>query len=98
MPSLKQILRKPKEALKVVFPVHYIANDPRGAYEDAYSAIVPEMPQIPDAIAPPTINTARQRRDEFDRLRRRRGVLANIFAGTGSGIGSGTAGLSSTLG
>lgn len=97
MPSLKQILKKPKEVLKVVFPVHYVAHDPRGAYEDAYSAIVPEM-VIPESPGVPTVNTARQRRDEFDRLRRRRGVLANIFAGAGSGIGSGTAGLSSTLG
>lgn len=33
----------------------------------------------------PTIDTAAQRRDEQDRIRRRRGVLANVFAGSAGG-------------
>lgn len=62
----------------------------RGAQKGAEElGLVPQIPQIPD-IKPPTVTQARQRSlDEFDRLRRRRGVLANIFggqAGTGAGV------------
>lgn len=40
--------------------------------------------QTPSA---PTIDDAAQREQEADRVRRRRGVLANIFGGTSSGAG-----------
>lgn len=55
--------------------------------------LAPEMPEMPDlgSLTPPTVNTARQRADEFERLRRRRGVLANIFGGSAPGVmGGGT--------
>lgn len=38
----------------------------------------------PPAPAAPTIDQAQQSIDESDRLRRRRGVYANIFAGGGA--------------
>lgn len=44
----------------------------------------PELPKIPDIPAAPTIDASAQSRALSDRLRRRRGVLANIFTqGTG---------------
>jgi hypothetical protein len=43
-----------------------------------------EKPEIPD-IKVPTIDTAAQQTAEGDRLRRRRGVLANIFGGMSGG-------------
>lgn len=55
--------------------------------------LAPEMPEMPDlgSLTPPTVNTARKRADEFERLRRRRGVLANIFGGSAPGVmGGGT--------
>lgn len=36
-----------------------------------------KTPQIPK---PPTIDEAERNREEFDRLRRRRGVLSNLFS------------------
>lgn len=53
-------------------------------------------PKTPELPKPPTIDEARQNQDEFDRLRRRRGVLSNIFT-SGSG-GSATVGTKSLLG
>lgn len=53
----------------------------------------PKLPQI-DMPKVPTIDEAQRERSGADRLRRRRGVLANIFTRTG---GSGGAG-SQTLG
>jgi hypothetical protein len=41
----------------------------------------PKLPELPDIPSPPTIDQAQQNRDQQDRLRRRRGVLANIFGG-----------------
>lgn len=43
-----------------------------------------EPQKIPDPIPPPTIDEAQRNRQDQDRLRRRRGVLANIYGG-GSG-------------
>jgi len=49
----------------------------------------PKMPEIPAAPAPPTLDDAQSNRDQQDRLRRRRGVHANIYAGaTGGGAKS----------
>lgn len=46
----------------------------------------PDLPKIPDLPQTPTIDEAAQSRAVSDRLRRRRGVLANIFTqGTGGG-------------
>jgi hypothetical protein len=52
-----------------------------------------KLPQMPSV---PTIDTATQGRQEADRIARRRGVLATIFAGSGGG-GSASVG-KSTLG
>lgn len=52
----------------------------------------PQLPAIDMPMAP-TIDDAQLNRNQQDRLRRRRGVLANIFGGAGSGAGT-----SSTLG
>lgn len=45
----------------------------------------PKMPEIPATPAPPTLDDAQSNRDQQDRLRRRRGVLANIFGGATGG-------------
>lgn len=39
----------------------------------------PDVPQQPGV---PQLDTAKQNLNEYDRIRRRRGVLANIFAGS----------------
>jgi hypothetical protein len=41
----------------------------------------PKLPKVPDFPVAPTIDEAQRNRDQQDRLRRRRGVLANIFGG-----------------
>jgi hypothetical protein len=56
------------------------------------NAMTPKMPDV-EIPAAPTIDDAQRNRDQQDRLRRRRGVLANIYAGGGATTGS-----SSTLG
>lgn len=63
-----------------------------GKYNLGYqigAASDPKIPKIPDTPAAPTIDTAQQERSQQDRLRRRRGVLANIYAGQSTGSGSG---------
>lgn len=56
-----------------------INKKPEVAIADAFK---PQMPEAPPPA--PTIDDAAQQRDSVDRLRKRRGVLANIFAGGGS--------------
>lgn len=63
---------------------------------DVGRSLTPDMPELPDAPRAPTIDDAAQNRDMQDRIRRRRGVLANIFAGNATG--SGPSGGNSTLG
>lgn len=46
----------------------------------------------------PTIDEAAKNRDALDRLRRRRGVMANIFGGGDSGASSPTVGTKALLG
>lgn len=45
---------------------------------DAVGFTKPDVPKIPGV---PTIDDARENRQESDRIRRRRGIFANIFAG-----------------
>lgn len=47
---------------------------------------------------PPTIDDARGNRDMVDRLRRRRGVFANIFGGASSGSSAPSVGVKTLLG
>jgi hypothetical protein len=47
----------------------------------------PQTPEAPPAA--PTIDDAAKQRDTVDRLRRRRGVYANIFAGAATANQSG---------
>jgi hypothetical protein len=49
---------------------------------DALGITKPEIPEVPGA---PTIDDGRLQRQESDRLRKRRGILANVFAGSGAG-------------
>lgn len=62
-------------------------NDVNVGYQIGKSTEPPKMPDIPETPAAPTVDTAQQNRDQQDRLRRRRGVLANIYAGQGTGSG-----------
>ena len=54
--------------------------------------------KAPDINIPgvPTIDEAKQNRDEVDRIRRRKGVLANVFGGAGNA--SPTVGTATLLG
>lgn len=66
-----------------------------GKYNLGYQigeASQPKMPDIPETPAAPTIDTAQQDRSQQDRIRRRRGVLANIYGGAQGGTGSGSSG------
>ncbi len=49
------------------------------ATSDALGLTKPEVPEIPGT---PTIDDAQIQRQESDRIRKRRGVLANVFAGS----------------
>jgi hypothetical protein len=53
----------------------------------------PDLPkmEVPEIPAAPTIDTAQQDRSQQDRIRRRRGVLANIYGGATGAGGSGKA-------
>lgn len=48
--------------------------------------------------AAPTIDDAASNRDELDQIKRRRGVLSNIFAGGDSGAAAPTVGTKTLLG
>ena len=84
------------DPLDVVLPTVSVGSKGAArAAEDVAQEVglAPEMPEMPDlgSLTPPTVNTARKRADEFERLRRRRGVLANIFGGSAPGVmGGGT--------
>lgn len=42
----------------------------------------PKQPAAPEIPSPPTTDDALKNQQESDRIRKRRGVLANIFAGS----------------
>jgi hypothetical protein len=46
----------------------------------------------------PTIDDAAKNRDEVDRIRRRRGVLANVFGGNAPGASNPAVGVKTLLG
>jgi hypothetical protein len=46
---------------------------------DSLGITKPEVPKVPGE---PTIDDARQNRQESDRIRKRRGILANVYAGS----------------
>lgn len=48
--------------------------------------------------AAPTLDDAARNRDELDRIRRRRGVLANVFAGSSESAAAATVGTKALLG
>lgn len=56
-----------------------------------------KSPKLPGEPQVPQLDEAKERLTEFDRVRRRRGVLANIFAGNRSGD-SGTVSTKALLG
>ena len=47
-------------------------------------ALTPDVPDELPTPEPPTIDDARKNRDQLDRIRKRRGVLSNIFGGSSS--------------
>ncbi|MET0659131.1 MAG: hypothetical protein ABW110_13350 [Steroidobacteraceae bacterium] len=47
----------------------------------------PKTPELPDVPKAPQLDEAAQKRDMQDRIRRRRGVFANIFAGSSTKLG-----------
>lgn len=55
------------------------------AVSNAARSLETKIPDMPEPVAAPTIDDAQQNRNQQDRLRRRRGVLANIFGGAGGG-------------
>lgn len=73
--SLAFPLESKAGVLKYTDPILYAAG---GGKKKAGTAASP----TPTA---PTIDEATQNRDEYDRIRRRRGVLATLFGGVASG-------------
>ena len=57
----------------------------------------PKAPKVPAEPAPPTLDEAAKNRDELDRIKKRRGVLANIFGGAAANAASPVVGVK-TLG
>jgi hypothetical protein len=71
---------KPLRRLEKKNPLN-VANP---AYQIGES-LTPEMPTPPEQPRAPTIDDAVRARQDQDRLRRRRGVLANIYGGASGG-------------
>lgn len=69
----QKVLRKANVGLDIGKGVNSIAN--------------PKMPEIPETPAAPTVDEAQRNRSQQDRLRRRRGVLANIYGGGAATLG-----------
>jgi hypothetical protein len=61
-------------------PLHGELDPAVRAPRDLKSTFQPNL-NVPDMPAAPTIDEATRSRQDTDRLRRRRGVYANIFAG-----------------
>lgn len=61
-------------------------------------ALTPSSPDVPPQPQPPTIDDATQNRNELDRIRRRKGALANIFAGGTSSTTAPAVGTKTLLG
>ena len=57
------------------------------ATSDALGLTKPEIPEVPGV---PTIDDAKIQQQESDRIRKRRGVLANVFAGNSAAPSVGT--------
>lgn len=57
------------------------------ATSDALGITKPEVPEVPGV---PTLDQAMVERQESDRIRKRRGVLANVFAGNSAAPSVGT--------
>lgn len=57
-----------------------------------------DKPKLPKPPQTPTIDEAAQQTQESDRIRRRRGVLANLYGGTASGASSPTVATKQLLG
>lgn len=71
---------------KKITPKEIYKGEASHYYKDA---LTPQAPEAPPAA--PTIDDAAKQRDTVDRLRRRRGVYANIFAGAASANQAGKA-------
>lgn len=54
-------------------------------FDSVRKAIGAKPGKAPEVQAPPTVDDAQRNLQETDRLTRRKGVLANIFAGTSGG-------------
>jgi hypothetical protein len=77
-----------KQTLRSLNPIHNVANifNPNRAFKEAAGGLAPDP--LPTPPGTPTVDEAQRNIDESDRLRRRRGVYANIFAGSGAGTPS----------
>lgn len=54
-------------------------------WDSVRKAVGAKPGKAPEVQAPPTVDDAQKNLQETDRLVRRKGVLANIFAGTNGG-------------
>jgi hypothetical protein len=72
-----------RQTLRSLNPVHNVRNlahgDVQGALGEAQGGLAPAPPKPAPPV--PQLDEANQRIAESDRLRRRRGALANIYAG-----------------
>jgi hypothetical protein len=80
LPSFDNFKRQTLRSLNPVKNVRNLTHgDVQGAYDEAASGLAPAAQKPPPPV--PQLDTATQRIAESDRLRRRRGALANIYAG-----------------
>lgn len=70
-----------RKAVKKITPKEVYAAEASHYLTPAFK---PEMPEVPETPGAPTIDDAVKSRQDQDRLRRRRGVLANIYGGAGA--------------
>lgn len=79
LPSFSNLKR---QTLRSLNPIHNVSNlsNPQRAYDEAAGGLAPAPP--PPAPLVPTIDDANQRIAQSDRLRKRQGALANIYAGS----------------
>lgn len=85
IPGKRKLFRK-------VVPHELLASKINAGYEIGKGMAPPELPAMPEIPAAPTIDDAQKNRNQQDRLRRRRGVLANIYAGASGGGAKATLG------
>jgi len=89
--SLNKVVPKEDWLLRANPIIKKINKENLRTHSSLSGAFNPKFPDV-EIPAAPTIDDAQRNRDQQDRLRRRRGVLANIYGGGGSSGGSATLG------